>query len=130
MIWVGLATLIMLLNGAGDDTREFRQRAEAMNEATKKIIADAERQKEAEKALHATMKAFIDHRNRLDLIAQCIASVDANYHATPADYEACIGSLETVWENATNEFVAAEEDFRAAVTPEELQAIRQEVMPK
>lgn len=130
MFWVGLATLIMMLNGSGDDTREFRRRAEAMHKATQKVIADTKRQKEAEQALKATMKAFVDHRKRLDLMAQCVIKADANYQATPADYEACIEDLESVWESATDEFVVAEQSFRAAVTAEELRAIKLEVGAK
>jgi len=130
MFWVGLATLIMLINGTGDDSREFRKRVQAMHDATVQFIPDVERRDAAERALSETSAAFLKHRQRLDKVSLCIAKADEDYKATSAEYVACMDALDELWDVSTADFVRAEQHFRAAVRPEELVQIQKKVSGK
>jgi hypothetical protein len=128
MLWVGIATLIMLISGTGDDTHTFRKRMAALEQATRSSVVDTKRQKAAQTALKDTSQAFFAHRKRLDRVGQCITQLDARYQVTRADYEACMKDLDNIWDDALSDFVAAEHNFRAAVAPEELTHIYSKVI--
>ncbi len=127
MFWVGLATLIMLINGTGDDSREFRKRVQAMHEATEQFVPDLGRRTLADHALDETTAAFLKHRERLDKVSHCIAAADADYAATRAEYTACLDTLDEMWAVSFTDFMRAEQHFRAAVRPHELIQIHQKV---
>lgn len=127
MFWVGLATLIMLINGTGDDSREFRRRVRAMHEATEQLVPDASRRAAAERALNETQLAFFHHRERLEKVSACIADADADYVATSAQYSACLNQLDEVWATSLTDFLHAEQHFRAAVHAQELVRIHLKV---
>lgn len=125
MLWVGLATLIMLITGAGDDTREFRHRVKLMEHSLDEVLEEGERRQAAQQALAATSRAFSDHRQRLHQIGLCVDKADANYAATAEDYRACLTKLGSVWETAATEFVAAEKSFRDALLPGEFERVQE-----
>jgi hypothetical protein len=128
MLWVGLATLIMLITGTGDDTREFRKRVHHMEKAVDELVVDASRKQAVSAALKQTSQAFFDHRARLDLVGKCITEADANYEASREDYEECLKTLDPLWETAAHDFIAAEKDFRAALEPKEFNAVLNRVI--
>lgn len=127
MFWVGLATLIMLISGTGDDTREFRKRVKVMHGAIEELVPNDDRRAAAQQALDATGRAFLDHRARLDEMSQCIGKADASYHATTEVYSACLRQLDEVWKESTAQFLSAEENFRAALTPQELAGVQEKL---
>ncbi|HXS17573.1 MAG TPA: hypothetical protein VN764_10320 [Polyangiaceae bacterium] len=130
MFWVGLATLIMLISGTGDDSREFRKRMQAMHEATEHFIGDGERRARADRALQETSAAFLAHRTRLDKLSRCIGDADADYHATQAQYAACLDHLDEMWAASVNDFLRAEQHFRAAASQAELLQIHHKVLKR
>ncbi len=130
MLWVGLATLIMLITGTGDDTREFRKRVQLMEKAVEQLVVESSRKEAASAALRRTSQAFVDHRARLDVVGKCIAEADANYDATRKDYDACLETMEPLWDSAAHEFIAAERDFRAALSPTEFTSVLNQVVAR
>jgi len=119
MFWIGLATLIMLVSGSGDDTLAFRKRAEAMREMIVEMVSESGRARDAVGAVNEAEKAFGAHRNRLEKVGLCIEKADRKYAATEADYLACGKNSEREWKTTTDDLVRAELTLREALKPDE-----------
>jgi hypothetical protein len=130
MFWVGLASLIMALTGSGDDTRAFRDHAEALKEAVSEIVHDAGRVHQAKQAIERTEGAFGTHRMRLARIGDCIELLDRSYEVKAEDYADCAGKADASWEDATTQLVEADRQLRDALTDPEWQMLRKKAFGK
>jgi hypothetical protein len=126
MFWIALSAFIMTLTGEGDDTFVIRQFLERSREAVSEHVSDAARQRRALEALERTSKAFRRHRERTGKISECIERADRKYAATAADYQSCLSDVGPAWQAATEQLLTLSNDFRRALTPAELAAIRRD----
>lgn len=126
MFWVALSAFIMTLTGEGDDTFAIRAFLEHAREAVAEHVHDAGRQRRAIEALDRTSKAFARHRARTAKISECIERADRNYAASAADYQACLADVAPAWDAASEQLITLSNEFRRALTPAELAAIRHE----
>jgi len=124
MFWVALSAFIMTLTGEGDDTFVVRRFLDRAREAVSEHVQDAARQRQALDALERTSRAFRRHRERTAKISECIEKADRNYAAVAADYQRCLSDVAPAWDAASEQLIALSEDFRRALTPAELAAIR------
>jgi len=124
MFWVALSALIMTLTGEGDDTFVIREYLTRAREAVGEHVHDAARQRQALAALDRTSKAFRQHRQRTGKISECIERADRKYAASAADYQGCLTDVAPAWDAAAEELIGLSNDFRGALTPAELAAIR------
>jgi hypothetical protein len=125
MFWIALSALIMSLTGAGDDTFAIRKFLERMKAAVATQVSDPGRQHAALATLERTSKAFTQHRERVGKISACIEQSDRVHAATAADYEACLADVTRTWDDAAEQLVILDRAFRAALTPVEIEAVRQ-----
>jgi hypothetical protein len=126
MFWVALSAFIMSLTGEGDDTFVIRTFLARAREAVVEQVHDAARQRRAIEALDRTSQAFARHRERTGKISDCIERADRKYAASAADYQACLVDVAPAWDAASEQLLALSNDFRRALTPAELAAIRRE----
>jgi len=124
MFWIALSAFIMTLTGEGDDTFVVRRFLDRAREAVSEHVQDAARQRQALDALERTSKAFREHRTRTAKISQCIEQADRKFAASAADYQRCLTDVAPAWDAAAEELIALSKDFRRALTPAELAAIR------
>lgn len=125
MFWIALSALIMSLTGTGDDTFAIRKFLERMKEAVTTQVADPARQHAALATLERTSASFVRHRERVGKISACIEQSDRVYAATAADYERCLAEVTATWDDAAEQLVVLDRTFRAALTPIEIEAVRQ-----
>jgi len=126
MFWVALSAFIMSLTGEGDDTFVVRAFLARAREAVTEQVHDAARQRQALQALDRTSKAFARHRERTAKISECIERADRNFAASAADYQACLVDVAPAWDAASEQLITLSNEFRRALTPAELAAIRSE----
>jgi hypothetical protein len=124
MFWVALSVLIMSLTGEGDDTYAFRMFLERGREGVEENVKDATRRKAALNALDRGTEAFSKHRQRTAKLSACLERADRSYSASAAEYERCLADLAPSWDAAGEDLLELERSFRAALTPEELAAVR------
>lgn len=124
MFWIALSALIMTLTGEGDDTFALRRFLDRASEAVSEQVHDAARKQQALAALDRTSKAFRRHRERTAKISECIEQADRNYAASAADYQRCLTDVEPAWDAAAEQLITLSNDFRRALTPAELSAVR------
>ena len=125
MFWIALSALIMSLTGTGDDTFAIRKFLERMKAAVTTQVSDPARQHAALATLERTSQAFAAHRERVGKISACIEQSDRAYTATASDYEACLVEVTRTWDEAAEQLVVHDRAFRAALTPLEIEAVRQ-----
>lgn len=125
MFWIALSAFIMTLTGEGDDTFALRRFLDRASEAVSEQVHDAARKSQALDALDRTSKAFRRHRERTGKISACIEQADRNYAATAADYQHCLTDVRPAWDAAAEQLITLTNDFRHALTPAELAAVRQ-----
>ena len=126
MFWVALSALIMSLTGEGDDTFVVRGFIERARESVSEHVQDRTRQLQALEILDRTSKAFRRHRLRTGKISECIEQADRKYAASAADYQRCLGDVAPAWDAAAEELIGLSADFRRALTPAELAAVRRD----
>ena len=114
----------MTLTGEGDDTFFIRRFLDRTREAVTEHVHDAARQRQALEALDRTSKAFRRHRERTTKISECIEQADRKYTASAADYQRCLSDVEPAWDAAAEQLITLSNEFRGALTPAELAAIR------
>jgi len=119
MFWVAVASLIMLISGTGDDTRAFRERAEAFKEAISLYVQDGPREARAIAAVERSECSFRRHREKLAQKQACLAKVDAAYAATRQDYLACLAGTQNIWLESSDALIKSQRDLQASITPEE-----------
>jgi len=129
MFWVALSAFIMTLTGEGDDTFVIRRFLDRAREAVSEHVHDSARQKQALETLARTSKAFAQHRARTGRVSACIEQADRKYAASAADYQRCLSDLAPAWDAATEELITLSHDFRRALTPAELAAVRHDAEP-
>lgn len=125
MFWIALSAFIMTLTGEGDDTFILRRFLDRTREAVGEQVHDAVRKQQALDALDRTSKAFHRHRLRTGRISECIEQADRKYSSSAADYQRCLSDVGPAWDAAAEQLIRLSNDFRRALTPAELAAIRQ-----
>lgn len=129
MFWLGVATLLMMISGSGDDTRAFRMRATAMKQALAELVPDPVRSRAAIQTVETIEAEFRRHRERLHVAQVCLEKADRNYRATPKTYARCTDGLDAEWKRTTATFLAAEKRLRSTVTPDEWLRIERRLAP-
>jgi len=132
MLWVALATAIMLLSGElgreADDGATLALLLAAMRKSTIQDVADSPRRAAALRALASFELGLAAYRRQLATFKACIAAADNEYGATRADYDACSQPLESERANLRASLVTAEQDYEAAVTQAERARVAQAVL--
>src|SRR6188768_1168248 len=99
MLWVALATAIMLLSGElsreADDGATLALLLAAMRKSTIQDVVDEPRRAAALRALASFELGLAAYRRQLATFKACIATADGKYAATRADYDACSAPLES-----------------------------------
>lgn len=129
MFWLGVATLLMMVSGSGDDTRAFRERARALKEALAQLVSDPVRSQTAIRTVEAIEAEFRRHRDRLHVAQTCLEKADRDFRATPETYARCTVGLDQESARTTTTFIAAEKRLRAAVTADEWLRIERRLAP-
>ena len=124
MFWVALSAFIMTLTGEGDDTFAIRRFLDRASESVSEHVHDPARQRRALEALKRTSKAFREHRKRTAKISACIEQADRKYAVSADDYRKCLSDVGPAWDAAAEQLITLSRDFRQALTPAELAAIR------
>jgi len=123
MLWVALATAIMLLSGElsreADDGATLALLLAAMRKSTIQDVADAPRRAAALRALASFELGLAAYRRQVATFKACIAAADGRYDATRADYDACSAPLESERASLRASLVTAQNDYQAAVTEAE-----------
>jgi len=124
MFWIALSAFIMTLTGEGDDTFALRRFLDRASDAVNEQVQDAGRKRQALDALDRTSKAFRRHRERTAKISECIERADREYAASAEDYQRCLTDVGPAWDAAAEQLITLTNDFRRALTPAELAAVR------
>ena len=124
MFWIALSAFIMTLTGEGDDTFALRRFLDRASDAVNEQVQDAGRKRQALDALDRTSKAFRRHRERTAKISECIERADRKYAASAEDYQRCLSDVGPAWDAAAEQLITLTNDFRRALTPAELAAVR------
>ncbi len=109
----------MMLTGAGDDTKAFRERAAAMRAAVVKVAGEKTRGEEAAQSVRDFEKVFAEHRDRLATVGSCVERADRDYKATAEDYNACLQDVDSGWERTIDDALVAQDKLHAALTKDE-----------
>src|SRR3954470_5716100 len=132
MLWVALATAIMLLSGElsreADDGAILAVLIAALRKATTQEVADAPRRAAALRALATFDAGLLAYRRQLVAFKACIAAADRRYGATRADYDACSGPLETERASLRTSLATAQTEYEAAVTEPEKARVARRVL--
>ncbi len=132
MLWVALATAIMLLSGElsreADDGATLALLLAAMRKSTIQDVADAPRRAAALRALASFELGLAAYRRQLATFKACIAAADGKYGATRADYDACSGPLESERASLRASLVTAQGNYEAAVSEAERARVAQTVL--
>jgi hypothetical protein len=132
MLWVALATAIMLLSGElsreGDDGAILAVLIEALRKATIQQVPDAPRRAAALRALATFETGLTAYRQQLVTFKACISAADSKYGATQADYDACSGPLISERASLRTSLVTAQSEYEAAVTDAERTRVAQSVL--
>jgi hypothetical protein len=124
MFWVALSAFIMSLTGEGDDTYLIRRFLDRAREAVSEHVHDPARQRQALETLERSSKAFYQHRKRAGKVSECIDQADRKYAASAADYQRCLEDVAPAWDAAAEQLITLSNEFRRALTPAELAAVR------
>jgi len=132
MLWVALATAIMLLSGElsreADDGATLALLLAALRKSTIQDVADAPRRAAALRAIASFESGLEAYRRQLATFKACITAADQKYGATRADYDACRGPLETERASLRQSLVSAQSSYEAAVTESERAHVAAAVM--
>lgn len=132
MLWVALATAIMLLSGESsreaDDGAILAALIAALRKATVQEVPDAARRAAALRALGTFEAGLTAYRRQLLTFKACIAAADSKYGATRADYDACSGPLEKERESLRTSLVTAQSEYETAVSEAERARVAQSVL--
>lgn len=123
MLWVLIASGIMVISGAGDDTFAMRKMLEAMQEAVVKVVQEPERQKLAVENVKSFNTFFFKHRELLSVSGDCLEKADRSFTATAEDYNKCNEGVDEIWANSANELVKLDHEQRQLLTPEEMKKV-------
>ena len=98
MLWVALATAIMLLSGEltreADDGTTLARLLEVLRKSTIQDVTDAQRRAAALRALDSFDLGLAAYRRQIATFKACIAAADGKYNSTKADYDACQAPVE------------------------------------
>jgi len=132
MLWVALATAIMILSGElgreADEGAILAKFLLALRKATTQDVADAPRREAALRAISGFEAGLDEYRRQLAEFKACVSAADRKYGATDADYSACYGPLEAERVHLRESLVAARTAYEAAVTEPERVRIANEVL--
>lgn len=132
MLWVALATAIMLLSGElsreADDGAILAVLIAALRKATVQEVPDEPRRAAALRALGTFEAGLTAYRRQLVSFKACIAAADSKYGATQADYDACSGPLEKERESLRTSLVTAQSEYETAVTEAERTRVARSVL--
>jgi len=132
MLWVALATAIMLLSGEltreADDGAILAALIAALRKATTQEVAEAPRRAAALRALSTFEAGLTAYRHQLVTFKACIAAADAKYGAIQADYDACSGPLVAERASLRSSLVTAQNEYENAVTEQERTRVAQAVL--
>ena len=132
MLWVALATAIMLLSGElsreADDGATLALLLGALRKSTIQDVADAPRRAAALRAIASFERGLEAYRRQLATFKACITAADQKYAATRADYDACRGPLEAERASLRASLVTAQNEYEAAVTEGERARVAESVM--
>jgi len=130
MFWIALSALIMSMTGTGDDTYVIRKFIERTHAALAEKVNDPARYRAAADTLARTADAFERHRQRTGKISACIEKLDRTYTVTAAEYERCLLDVDPAWDAAAEDLIVLDRQFREALTPAELAAVRRAAEPR
>lgn len=119
MMWVGIATAIMLGSGAGDDFGALQEMLEVMEAAVLEVVDDPGREAEALIALDQTARAAVIAKDAAKDIGACLDRADRDYTATREDYQACARAYDGALTRVGEAYVGARARFEAAVPRED-----------
>ncbi|HYP78022.1 MAG TPA: hypothetical protein VER12_18750 [Polyangiaceae bacterium] len=123
MLWVALATAIMLLSGElsreADDGAILSALIAALRKATMQEVPDPPRRAAALRALSTFEAGLSAYRRQLVTFKACIAAADAQYGATQADYDVCSGPLESERASLRTSLLNAQSEYETAVSADE-----------
>lgn len=123
MMWVAIATAIMLGSGAGDDYRAFELVFDAFEAAVDEVIDEPGARAEALAALEQLRSAVLLTKRASTEIAECLAEVDRDHAADADDYRVCQTQSERQLARIGAVYVGARARFEAAVPREEWPAL-------
>jgi len=132
MLWVALATAIMLLSGElsreADDGALLATLIAALRKATTEQVPDASRRAAALRALSTFESGLSAYRRQLVTFKACIAAADAKYGASQADYDACARPLESERASLRASLVTAQNEYETAVNETERTQVARAVL--
>ena len=132
MLWVALATAIMLLSGElsreADDGATLSLLLAALRKSTIQDVADAPRRAAALRALASFELGLAAYRRQLATFKACIGAADKRYGATRADYDACSAPLESERTSLRASLATAQSEYEAAVTQAERARVASSVL--
>jgi len=132
MLWVALATAIMLLSGElsreADDGALLAVLIAALRNATIHEVPDTARRAVALRALTTFEAGLTAYRRQLVTFRACIAAADSKYGAIQADYDACSGPLVSERASLRASLVTAQSEYETAVTETERTRVAQAVL--
>jgi len=132
MLWVALATAIMLLSGElsreADDGAILAVLIEALRKATIQEVSDTPRRAAALRALSGFEAGLTAYRRQLVAFKACIAAADSKYAATRADYDACSEPLVSQRASLRTSLASARSEYEAAVIETERARVAQAVL--
>jgi len=132
MLWVALATAIMLLSGEltreGDGSQAVAELIAGFRRAITSVVPATPRRTQALRAVERFEQAFATHRQDLQAFGACVEAADRKYRATEADYAACNVRIEAQRVVLHHVLVGAQHDYEAALAPAEREQIARVVM--
>ncbi|HEY0464740.1 MAG TPA: hypothetical protein VGC79_11045, partial [Polyangiaceae bacterium] len=132
MLWVALATAIMLLSGElsreADDGKMLARLLEVLRKSTIQDVPDAARKAAALRAIRTFELGLEAYRRQIASFKACIAEADGRYGATRADYDACQAPVEAERAQLRQSLVTAQNEYEASVTEAERTRVAQTVM--
>lgn len=123
MMWVAIATAIMIGSGAGDDYRAFEVVFEAFEAAVTEVVDEPGCRAEALAGLEQLKSAVQLAKRASTEIAECLARVDRDHAADADDYRVCQTLSEREMARIGAAYVGARARFEAAVPREDWPAL-------
>jgi hypothetical protein len=97
MIWVGLAMLVMLASGDGNNVRAFMAWQEKLVSHVDEIVDDPIRREAAAAVLDDALEELLRMRRIQSEFGDCVEALDRTYEVSAADYEVCFEDRYGYW---------------------------------
>jgi hypothetical protein len=119
MLWVALATAIMMLTGEFYDARAIAKLFLALREVIVETVAAEPQRARALRAVGRFEQAFEQHRKDLEAFTACVERADLDYRATRDAYAACENRAQAQRQALRRTLDDVEREYAAALAPEE-----------